>query len=375
VRRGSGRSIVAGYPWFTDWGRDTFIAIRGLCITSGRLALARDILLEWSRTVSQGMLPNRFPDSGEAAEFNAVDASLWYVIAVHDLLNRVGDDFALVSLDQRMRLQTAVLQIVEGYAAGTRYGIKADADGLLQAGEPGVQLTWMDARVDNRVITPRIGKPVEVQALWLNALWIAGRSESRWLGLFETGRRSFARRFWNHERSCLYDVIDVDHVVGTADPSVRPNQILAVGGLPRPLLAGKRARAVVDLVERELVTPVGLRTLARSERGYAPQYLGGPSERDGAYHQGTVWPWLLGPFIDAWARVRGGTAAASRAAREQFLNPALHRVLNGGGGHFFEIADAEPPFTARGCPFQAWSLGEVMRVSVGHAPTSDRRCG
>ncbi len=365
VRRGTGMSIVAGYPWFTDWGRDTFIALRGLCIASGRLALARDILLEWAGTVSQGMLPNRFADSGELPEFNAVDASLWFVVAVHDLLERAAGDEALISPAQRERLVAAVLAIVAGYAAGTRFGIRADNDGLLRAGVPGVQLTWMDARVGDRVVTPRVGKPVEVQALWLNALWAASSFDDRWLALFNAGRRSFADRFWNADRSCLYDVVDVDHVAGTADATIRPNQILAVGGLPVPLVTGDRARLVVDVVERELLTPVGLRSLAPFEPGYAPRYIGGPSDRDGVYHQGTVWPWLLGPFVDAWIGVRRGTGAARRTARERFVDPVLQRVLNG-GGHLFEIADAEAPFTARGCPFQAWSLGELLRVCARH---------
>jgi predicted glycogen debranching enzyme len=361
VRRGSGQSIVAGYPWFTDWGRDTFIAIRGLCIAPGRLALARDILLEWSHAVSEGMLPNRFPDSGETAEFNAVDASLWFVIAVHDLFERAGRDLSTLSAADRARLQTA-LQIVDGYAAGTRYGIKADGDGLLRAGVPGVQLTWMDARIGDRVITPRVGKPVEVQALWLNALRIVAAFDPRWRALFERGRQSFADRFWNADRACLYDVVDVDHVAGACDATVRPNQILAVGGLPVSILDGERARSVVDLVERELLTPCGLRSLARFENGYAPHYLGGPDERDGVYHQGTVWPWLLGPFVDAWIAVRGDTSRVRATARKRFVTPLLADVLKSGAGHLCEITDAEAPFTARGCSFQAWSLGELMRV-------------
>lgn len=370
VRRGSGRSIVAGYPWFTDWGRDTFIAVRGLCISAGRLVEARDILLEWSGAVSRGMLPNRFPDSGEAAEFNAVDASLWFVIAVHDLLEQVGDDLAVLSPPDRARLDRAVQQIVEGYAAGTRYGIRADTDGLLAAGEPGVQLTWMDARVGDRVITPRIGKPVEVQALWLNALWIASSTDTRWRAVFESGRQSFVERFWNMSQSCLHDVVDVDHIAGMCDPTIRPNQILAIGGLPVPILAGERARSVVDVVERELLTPFGLRSLAPAEPGYAPYYNGGPAERDSVYHQGTVWPWLLGPFVDAWVRVHGGTSSARRTARKRFIDPLVRHVGTTGSGHLCEITDAAPPFMARGCPFQAWSLGELIRVDRGTARLS-----
>jgi predicted glycogen debranching enzyme len=362
VRRGSGRTIVAGYPWFTDWGRDTFIAIRGLCIATGRFTDARDIMLEWAGAVSEGMLPNRFADASETPEFSAVDASLWFVIAVHDLLDRVGSGAASVCEADRARLQHAVQQIVQGYAQGTRYRIHADTDGLLAAGEPGVQLTWMDARVDGREVTPRIGKPVEVQALWLNALWIASQNEARWAPLYASGRRSFAARFWNAERSCLYDVVDENHVPGCNDETIRPNQILAVGGLPLAMIDGDRARAVVDVVERELVTPFGLRSLAPGEASYAARYEGGPSQRDGIYHQGIVWPWLMGPFVDAWVRVHGGTESARREARSRFVEPLLEYVSRNGQGHLWEITDAEPPYQGRGCPFQAWSLGELIRV-------------
>ena len=362
VRRGAGRTIVAGYPWFTDWGRDTFIAVRGLCLATGRLADARDILVEWAGAVSEGMLPNRFPDHGEAPEFNSVDASLWYVVAVHELLQLVPNDSILLTTTQRRALESAVQQIVNGYAAGTRFGIRMDADGLLSAGVPGVQLTWMDARVGDRVITPRIGKPVEIQALWLNALSAASRLEPSWRDVFERGRAAFVERFWNEELGRLADVVDVDHIPGTRDDRFRPNQILAVGGLPVPLVDGKRGRRIVDAVERHLLTPVGLRSLAPGEPGYAARYEGDSAARDAVYHQGTVWPWLIGPFVDAWVRVRGNTAAARRDARAQFVDPLLTRVQTFGFGHLSEIADAEAPFEPKGCPFQAWSLGELLRL-------------
>jgi predicted glycogen debranching enzyme len=372
VRRGRGQTIVAGYPWFTDWGRDTFIAIRGLCLATGRLLDARAILLEWAGAVSDGMLPNRFPDAGDAPEFNAVDAALWYVIAVHDLLERAGRARGIVSTADREQLERAVLAIVAGYAAGTRYRIRADRDGLLAAGAPGLQLTWMDARVGDRVITPRIGKPVEVQALWLNALWIASAFDARWTDTFEHGRQAFADRFWNANRSCLYDVVDVDHVAGAVDATVRPNQILAVGGLPRMLVDPQRARHVVDVVERELLTPFGLRSLARFEPGYTHGYMGGPAERDAAYHQGTVWPWLIGPFVDAWIRARGDDETARQTARERFVTPLVNHAIATSGGHLCEITDAEAPFRARGCPFQAWSLGELLRVECATRPEEIR---
>jgi predicted glycogen debranching enzyme len=361
VARGRGRTIVAGYPWFTDWGRDTFIALRGLCLATGRLDDARAILLEWAGAVHDGLLPNRFADRGEAPEFNAVDASLWFVVAVHECLEaavgaRSGD------AADRARLSAAVDAILECHVRGTRHDIRMDADGLLAAGEPGVQLTWMDARVDGRVITPRIGKPVEVQALWINALQIASAWSSRWLAPLARARTSFAR-FWNAEGSCLFDVVDADHVPGANDATFRPNQVLAVGGLPFAVLADDaKARRVVDAVEARLVTPLGLRSLAPDDPAYVGRYEGGVAERDGAYHQGTVWPWLLGPFVDAWVRVRGGTPEAKAEARRRFLDPLLAHLEAAGLGHLPEIADGDPPHTPRGCPFQAWSVGEALRL-------------
>jgi predicted glycogen debranching enzyme len=362
VRKRTGRTIVAGYPWFTDWGRDTFIAVRGLCLATGRLREARDILLEWASSVSEGMLPNRFPDRGEAAEFNAVDASLWYIVAVHELLELAGPADGVMSAADTQVLRRAVEAIVGGYARGTRFGIRLDADGLLMAGAPGLQLTWMDARVGDRVITPRAGKPVEIQALWLNALVIAGRTDSKWHQVFERGRASFMERFWNSAGGYLADVVDVDHVPGTRDETFRPNQIFAIGGLPVRVLGGRRARQVVDEVERRLLTPVGLRSLAPEEPGYSPRYEGDAAARDSVYHQGTVWPWLIGPFVQAWLRVHGSTEANRREARRRFLEPLLAHLENAGLGHVSEIADAETPFTPRGCPFQAWSAGEVLRL-------------
>jgi predicted glycogen debranching enzyme len=362
VRRREGRTIVAGYPWFTDWGRDTFIAVRGLCLATGRLAEARDILLEWAGTVSEGMLPNRFPDGGGEPEFNSVDASLWFVVAAGDLLQRDRRPSRLLTGARRGALHAAMARIVEGCARGTRFGIRLDVDGLLAAGVPGSQLTWMDARVGDREITPRIGKPVEVQALWLNAVAIAGSHDDRWMDVWRRGRAAFEACFWNETTGSLADVVDVDHVPGTRDDTCRPNQILAIGGLPRPLLRGTRARRIVDAVERRLLTPVGLRTLAPEAPGYTPHYDGGPSARDAAYHQGTVWPWLMGPFVDAWVRVRGGTAQARDEARARFMAPLVAHLDTAGLGHVSEIADAEPPFTPRGCPFQAWSLGELIRL-------------
>jgi predicted glycogen debranching enzyme len=362
VRRGKGRTIVVGYPWFTDWGRDTFIALRGLCLATGRLEDARQILLQCAKTVSEGMLPNRLPDKGDQPEYNSVDASLWYIVAVHDYLAARERARRRVSNANRDALRRSVEAILEGYARGTRYGIRADSDGLLAAGVPGVPLTWMDAKVGNRVVTPRIGKPVEVQALWINALRIGARFSERWGELAEKATRSFAARFWNEKGGFLYDVVDCRHVARTFDSHFRPNQIFAVGGLPFALLEGERARRVVDAVEKRLWTPLGLRTLDPADPDYAGRYAGGVAERDGAYHQGTAWPWLAGPFAEAWVRVRGGTVEARREARERFLNPLLRHANEAGLGHICEIADGDPPHTQRGCPFQAWSVGEALRL-------------
>jgi glycogen debranching enzyme len=352
-----GRTIVAGYPWFTDWGRDTFIALRGLCLATGRLADARNILIAWAGAVSQGMLPNRFPDQGTQPEFNSVDASLWFIVAAYEYLQAATK----AESDQAV-LWAAIEAILESYAAGTRYGIRMDDDALLAAGQSGVQLTWMDAKVGDWVVTPRIGKPVEVQALWLNALWIANQSTSRWEDKLSHGICSFRERFWNTERRFLNDAVDVNHQVGMIDATLRPNQILAVGGLPLPLLDGELARLVVEAVEDHLLTPMGLRTLGPKEPGYCAQCSGGVAQRDGAYHQGTVWPWLMGPFVEAWVQVRGNTAEAKRIARQRFLVPLLQHIERSGLGHVSEIADGEQPHAPRGCPFQAWSLGELLRL-------------
>ena len=362
VARGTGKTIIAGYPWFTDWGRDTFIALRGLCLTVGRLDDARAILLEWAGAVSEGMLPNRFVEQGDAPEFNAVDASLWYVIGVHEFMEEMAAAKRRISPSDRGRLFAAVDAILAGYAGGTRFGIGMDEDGLLRAGIPGVQLTWMDARIGDWVVTPRIGKPVEVQALWLNALRIGALRDPRWVGIHGRASASFRERFWNDGTGCLYDVVDCDHVSGTVDPSIRPNQLFAVGGLPFPVLEGPLARQIVDRVEAALWTPLGPRSLAPGSDDYAPHYAGGPRERDGAYHQGTVWPWLAGPFIEAWVRVRGGGPEVIQSARSRFLDPLMEHLKDAGLGHVSEIADADIPHTPAGCPFQAWSVGELLRM-------------
>jgi predicted glycogen debranching enzyme len=357
VARDEGRTILAGFPWFTDWGRDTFIAMRGLLLASGRHEAAEAILLQWSTTISEGMLPNRFPDYGSTPEYNSVDASLWFVIAVHEYLGAEQASDAT-----RERLQHAVEAILSGYSQGTRFGIRADHDGLLSAGVPGVQLTWMDAKVGDWVVTPRIGKPVEIQALWINALRIAARWNSQWHEAAERASQVFVTRFIDPKTGALFDNIDVDHEPGKVDASIRPNQIFAVGGLPFALLDASAARAVVDQVETHLLTPIGLRTLAPSDPAYRPHYGGGQLERDGAYHQGTVWPWLIGPFVEAWLRVHQPDAGARAQARTRFLAPLVEHLDHAGLDHVSEVADGDAPHKPGGTPFQAWSLGELLRV-------------
>jgi predicted glycogen debranching enzyme len=371
VERGTGKTIVAGYPWFSDWGRDTFIALRGLCLAGGRLEDARDILLEWTDYVSEGMLPNYFPEAGQSAEYNSVDASLWFVVAAHELLARAARGSWLPDAARR-RLNEAIEAIVSGYAAGTRFGIRADDDGLLAAGQHGVQLTWMDAKIGDWVVTPRIGKPVEVQALWINALRIAGARNATWLRLAERAELSFGERFWNRAQRCLFDVVDVNHARGVNDGTVRPNQILAIGGLPFPVLRGDRAAQVVAAVERHLLTPAGLRSLDPTEPNYAASYVGDMLSRDGAYHEGTVWGWLMGPFIEAWLAVRDGATEAREEARARFFVPFLEHYGADQTGHIAEIADGAAPHTPRGCPFQAWSVGEALRVAQLLLPSDAR---
>ena len=353
-------SVLAGFPWFTAWGRDTFIAMRGLLIKRGRLQEAAEILLAWAEHISEGMLPNRFPDGSAGPEYNSADASLWYIVAVHELCEAGGASRAVTG-----RLRSAATQILDGYTAGTRFGISPDPrDGLLRAGVPGVQVTWMDAKIGDRVVTPRIGKPVELQALWVNALAIGGQwsGGDHWMSAALRARDSVVALFPDRQTGGLIDVLDVDGVPGARDSRVRPNQVLAAGGLPIPVLTPRLIAGVVALAERSLLTPLGLRTLAPDDPEYAPFYRGGPAERDAAYHQGTVWPWLLGPFVAAWLAAQGNTAEARQTGRARFL-PALYAHLHTAGlGHVSEVADGNEPHTPGGCPFQAWSLGELIRI-------------
>ena len=360
VRRGERDTIIAGYPWFTDWGRDTFISLPGLCIASGDLARAERILTSWCDVMSEGMMPNLFPSASHEPRFNSVDASLWFVIAVRELVDegaRRGYHF------KSRRLTEACEEIIQAYAKGARHGIHLDTDGLIAAGEKGVALTWMDAIVDGEPVTPRIGKPVEVQALWINALTFAASWNEKWYAVAERAKMSVATRFRNPATGSLYDVIDVDHVAGTLDARMRPNQIFAAGGLPVAIIDGKRALQIVEAVERELWTPVGLRSLAPSD----PQYVGradGPmAKRDRAYHQGTVWPWLTYAFLDAKARVTKQSPEQRLAMTKKYLRGLRAQLPTSGIGHVSEIFDGDAPHEPRGCPFQAWSMAALLRSS------------
>ena len=361
VARGEHKTIIAGYPWFSDWGRDTMIALPGLTLVTGRFEVARDILLEFSKHVSQGMLPNRFPDAGEAPEYNTVDATLWFLEAIRAYATYTGD-YEFVR-----QLFPALVDVVAWHVRGTRYGIHVDPSGLLASGEPGVQLTWMDAKIGDWVVTPRSGKPVEIQALWYNALCVMAElaqrfgdpeRQKKYAGMASVLRWSFNRLFWNESKGCLYDVVNG----GPPDGTIRPNQILAVS-LPNSMLATDRAKKVVETVERDLLTPYGLRTLPQGDPRYVPHYVGDARMRDSSYHQGTVWPWLMGPFVTAYLKVNGNSEAARIRARK-WLEPLQQHLSEAGLGQICEIFDADPPHTARGCYAQAWSVGEVLRALV-----------
>lgn len=358
VARGSGQTVIAGYPWFSDWGRDTMIALPGLTLATGRHEIARDIILEYSKHASEGMIPNRFPDAGDEAEYNTVDATLWYFEAVRAYVEHTGDaEFV------REHVYDTLADIVAWHLRGTRYNIHVDTDGLLYAGSDDVQLTWMDAKIGDLVITPRTGKAVEIQALWYNALltmaaFADGRGDAdeaaRYRAMADLCKLSFNGAFWNEEEQCLYDVIEN----GTRDASVRPNQLLAVS-LHHSMLDVERARKVVEKAERELLTPVGLRSLSPSDHKYCPVYIGSPFDRDSAYHQGTVWGWLIGPFVDAYQRVNGD---AGEDNVKEILSGFESHLRKAGLGQISEIFDGDAPHAPRGCPAQAWSVAEVLRV-------------
>jgi predicted glycogen debranching enzyme len=354
------KTIIAGYHWFTDWGRDTMIALPGLTLATGRFEDAKKIIRAFAHSISQGMLPNRFPDAGAAPEYNTVDATLWFFVAIYKYLKYTGDKAFIEN-----ELLPVLEDIIDWHDRGTRYNIHVDEDGLLYAGEPGVQLTWMDAKIGDWVVTPRTGKAVEINALWCNALAIMAflhdllgnqTPAQRYRERADKTKDSFRREFWYEEGGYLYDVVDGD----TRDTSIRPNQIIALS-LPFPLLEEQPSCKVLETVTDKLYTPFGLRSLAPDDPQYRPVYSGNGSERDSAYHQGTAWGWLLGPWLTAVVRFNGqdGKAAARTYFRE--ITPHLE---DAGIGTISEIFDADWPHVPRGCIAQAWSVAEILRAYI-----------
>lgn len=370
--RGEGKTVIAGYPWFSDWGRDTMIALPGLTLSMGRPQIAREVLLSYARFVDQGMLPNTFPDAGAAPQYNTVDATLWFFEAARKYFEAT-QDLAFVQ-----ELFPTLASVIDFHVRGTRYNIKVDpSDALLSAGTPEVQLTWMDAKVGNWVVTPRTGKAVEVNALWINALHTIAnfahvllRPSEGYERLAEKAAQNF-QKFWNAERQCCFDVIDTPS--GAHDAAVRPNQIFAVS-LPVCPLAAEQQKGIVDTVVQQLLTSHGLRSLAPSEKEYKGRYIGGPRERDSVYHQGTVWGWLLGPFALAHYRVYHDAPAA-----QSFLEPLGRTITSYGLGTLGEIFDGDAPFAPAGCIAQAWTVGELFAawqtLSAALAPAHTRTPG
>jgi predicted glycogen debranching enzyme len=344
-----GSSVIAGYPWFADWGRDTMISLPGLFLTTGRFNQAKQVLCVFAEYVSDGMIPNRFDDYTNEPHYNTVDASLWFIHAAFEYL-RLSNDAATF----KEKLRPACRAIFEGYRKGTRFHIAMDeADGLITQGDEQTQLTWMDAKCNNVAFTPRQGKAVEINALWYHALVLLGEAD-----LANRVRASFARQFWISPFRGLSDVVN-----GTMkDNSIRPNQIFAVS-LPNSPLSEQQQSAVVEVVRRELLTPMGLRTLSASDPKFRGNIVGSPWDRDSAYHNGTVWPWLIGPFLSAYLRVNKNSPPAIQQTKE-WLTPLIGQMNTGSIGQIPEIFDGNPPHAARGCPAQAWSVAEVLRIAV-----------
>ena len=362
VQRQSTQSttVIAGYPWFTDWGRDTMIALPGLTLVTGRFELARELLQTFARHMRHGLLPNMFPDDGQEAIYNTVDAPLWFFQAVYKYLEYTGDDRLV-----QQELLPVLQEIYRAYRDGTDFGIGMDPDGLIRAGNPEVQLTWMDAKVDDWVVTPRDGKAVEINALWYNALLIMGCLEQRYgirptipANLPEKVAHSFQALFWNNRKQCLADYVRE----GQQDVAIRPNQILAVS-LPFMIIKPEWARKIVWRVWQDLYTPYGLRTLAPQDPGYQGTYGGDRYQRDGAYHQGSAWSWLLGPFITAYRRING-YSPASREVAGQWLAAFEDHLRDAGVGFVSEIFDGDFPHHAQGCIAQAWGVAEILRAYV-----------
>ncbi len=351
----NGKTVIAGYPWFGDWGRDTMISLPGLTLTTGRPEIARSILSTFARYIDQGMLPNAFPEANDTPGYNTVDATLWYFEAIRAYVEATQD------LELLAELFPALQAVIDWHTRGTRYNIELDPnDGLLYAGETGTQLTWMDAKVDDWVVTPRIGKPVEVNALWCNALFCMGvfakqldKVDHDYARLTRQAAKGF-KRFWQPDLGYCYDVIDG---LQGHDSSLRPNQIFAVSLPYSPPLSLQQQKAIVDICAQQLLTSHGLRSLSPNHPDYMSVYGGDRYKRDGAYHQGTVWAWLIGPFVQAHLKVYKNPDLA-----RTFLRPFAHSLSAGCVGTLSEIFDGDAPFTPRGAYAQAWSVAEVLRV-------------
>jgi predicted glycogen debranching enzyme len=369
------RTVIAGYPWFTDWGRDTMISLEGLTLVTGRHVEAGYILHTFSQYVRNGLIPNMFPEGENLGVYHTADATLWFFHAIDRYLCATNDETLLPQILPTLE------QIIQSHLKGTDFGIGVDpADGLLKEGAPGYQLTWMDAKVGDWVVTPRRGKAVEINALWYNALclmqkWLRESDRASAADVLtqhaKQARDSFQKRFWYAEGNYLYDVVDGEN---GDDHSLRPNQILAIS-LDHPILDQEKWQRVLEVVKTNLLTPLGLRTLAPSDKDYKPRYDGDLRSRDAAYHQGTVWPWLLGPFIDAWLKVHPGDTKSVAG----FLSVFDVHLQDGALGSIAEIFDAEPPYLQRGCVAQAWSVAEILRCFVKQkeaeqaaAPKTDR---
>jgi predicted glycogen debranching enzyme len=352
------KTVIAGYPWFTDWGRDSMISLPGLLLCTGRYSEARGLLKAFASFTHEGLIPNRFPDSGEAPEYNTADATLWMFYALHRYTTMTGD-WSLLK-----ELFPILSDIISWHLRGTAYGIGVDPnDGLLHAGEPGAQLTWMDAKVGDWVITPRHGKPVEINAIWYCALcciesWAVHLSVDalQYGQLRSQVRENFASRFWYEEGGYLYDVVDVDGVAGQNDASLRPNQLFAAS-LTHDLLSEAQTRSLLQKVTDYLLTPMGLRTLKPDDPAYRKHFNGNQAQRDGAYHQGTVWPWLIGPYVDVHLHIYNDCATLL-----PLLHPLVRHLWDNCLGTICEVTEPEPPFAPAGCFAQAWSVAELLRT-------------
>ena len=353
-------SIIAGYPWFTDWGRDTMIAIPGLLLATGRYDEARRVLLTYAEHIKDGLLPNVFTDEGDGAAYNTMDATLWMFVVAKKYYDKTKDDTLF-----EQGFYKILQDILKAHMEGTQFGIRMDDDGLLIAGDETTQLTWMDAKVDDWVVTPRHGKAVEINALWYNAVRVmeyfarrCGHDEKDWARLGRAIKQNFTNVFWNEEDGCLYDCVHPDY----CDASIRPNQVIALN-LPYSPLTVDQMRSVLRVITEHLLTPYGLRTLSPQDSRYQGKYEGDVWARDGAYHQGTVWPWLLGSYLTAYLTLFNRSDEALEKVRE-LLMPLIGHLQEAGLGSISEIFDADPPHTPRGCPAQAWSVSEILRVLI-----------